>query len=88
MVYISKEPEVETLDLTEELISEGKTVVVSIIEKETGTLRLSKLRSTSVLVRSTFGVPEPTENEIPVKKEELEAVIVPMLAFDRSGARL
>jgi len=88
MVYISKEPEVETLELTEKLISSGKTVIVPIIEKETGTLRLSKLNSTSDLVRSTFGVPEPIGNEIPVKKEEIEAVIVPMLAFDRSGARL
>lgn len=88
MVYISKEPEVETLELTEKLIAAGKTVIVPIIEKETKTLRLSKLSSTSVLVRSTFGVPEPLGNEIPVKREELEAIIVPMLAFDRSGARL
>lgn len=66
----------------------GKTVIVPVIKKDTGTLRLSKINSTSVLVKSTFGVPETTGNEIPAKREEPEAVIVPMLAFDRSGSRL
>lgn len=88
MIYLSKEPEVETLRLSEELLAEGKTLIVPIIEKDTGTLRLSKLKSTSVLIRSTFGVLEPIGNEIPVGNEEIDAVIVPMLAFDRSGARL
>ena len=38
-------------------------------------------------VKSTSGVPEPTGNEIPVGREEPDVIIVPMLAFDRSGSR-
>lgn len=88
MIYISKDPEVETMELLENLLSAGIRVVVPIIERETGSLRLSVVRFPEVFVQSTFGVPEPIGSEIPIYAGEIEAVVVPMLAFDRSGSRL
>ena len=51
-------------------------------------LRLSYLRDLSVLVPSTFGVPEPIGSEIPVDHGDVDTIILPMLGFDREGRRI
>lgn len=88
MVYVSKVPEVETNNLIATLNRRGVQVVVPIIERETCSLRLSYLPDPSVLVPSTFNVPEPIGHELPVRPADIEAVIIPMLAFDLEGNRL
>jgi 5-formyltetrahydrofolate cyclo-ligase len=88
MVYVPKPPEVDTMPLIRHLLQQGVRVVVPIIERETRTLRLSCLEDPDNLVISTFSVPEPIGNEIPVCGEDLEVIIVPLLAFDRAGHRL
>jgi 5-formyltetrahydrofolate cyclo-ligase len=88
MVYVSKPLEVGTQEILDDLICRKKKVVVPIIQQETRTLRLSCLTDTSCLVASTFQVMEPIGNEIPAHPRDVKAVIVPMLAFDRSGHRL
>jgi len=88
MIYCSKNPEVDTLPLISALLQKGIRVVVPIIEQETTSLRLSYLTNCDLLVRSTFSVPEPIGNEIPARPEDIELVIVPMLAFDTTGNRL
>ena len=65
MVYASKPGEVDTSTLIEALLDRGVRVVVPIIERETVGLRLSYLDDPSVLVPSTFGVPEPIAHEKP-----------------------
>ncbi|NLA99740.1 MAG: 5-formyltetrahydrofolate cyclo-ligase [Methanomicrobiales archaeon] len=88
MVYVSKTPEVETNHLIAALNHRGVQVVVPIIERETCGLRLSYLPDPSVLVPSTFNVPEPIGHELPARPADIEAVIIPMLAFDLEGNRL
>jgi 5-formyltetrahydrofolate cyclo-ligase len=88
MAYVSKPPEVDTHPFIRDLLREGRQVVVPIIEKETRTLRLSYLRDTTLLVKSTFHVPEPIGNEIPAQPSDIRTVIIPLLAFDRRGNRL
>ena len=70
------------------LLEEGKTVVVPIIEKETHTLRLSYLTSMDQLEPGTFRVPEPLTHEQPAPASSIDAVLVPMVGFDRKGHRL
>jgi 5-formyltetrahydrofolate cyclo-ligase len=88
MVYASKSPEVDTGMLIDSLIDRYGQVIVPIIERETTSLRLSYLNDPSVLVQSTFKVPEPVNHELPAKAHEVKAVVIPMLAFDREGNRL
>jgi 5-formyltetrahydrofolate cyclo-ligase len=88
MVYASKSPEVDTGTLIAELIGRGTHVVLPIIERETTSLRLSYLKDPTHLVESTFRVPEPIGNEHPAKAEEVDTVVIPMLAFDTEGNRL
>jgi 5-formyltetrahydrofolate cyclo-ligase len=88
MVYTSKEKEVNTIPLITALFKRGNPVIVPIIVKEDVSLRLSYLRDFSVLVPSTFGVPEPIGNEIPATGENVDTIILPMLGFDRTGGRM
>jgi 5-formyltetrahydrofolate cyclo-ligase len=88
MVYSSKEKEVNTKPLIATLLERGNPVVVPIIVKEDVSLRLSYLRDVAALVPSTFGVPEPIGSEIPATGNEVETIVLPMLGFDRRGARI
>ena len=88
LAYAAKDPEVETLVLINRLIKAGKTISVPIIEKETKTLRLSKLSSVADLEPSTFNVPEPLSKENPISPSEIQTVIIPLLGFDRKGNRI
>lgn len=88
MVYASKPAEVATGDLITDLIRRGIRVVVPIIERETCSLRLSYLTDPAVLVAGTFDVPEPLGHESPANAADIQAVIVPMLAYDPEGNRL
>lgn len=88
LVYVSKTPEVYTRAFIDLLLTQGKTVVVPIIEKDTKTLRLSYLEDPTVLRPSTFNVPEPVGHELPAQASDVKVVIIPMLAFDKRGNRL
>jgi 5-formyltetrahydrofolate cyclo-ligase len=88
MVYTSKEKEVNTIPLIETLFKRGNPVIVPIIVKDDVSLRLSYIRDFSVLVPSTFGVPEPIGNEVRAIGEDVETIILPMLGFDRTGRRI
>ncbi len=88
LAYIAKDPEVESMVIVNCLLEEGKTVVVPIIEKETHTLRLSYLTSMDQLEPGTFRVPDPLTHERPAPASSIDAVLVPMVGFDRNGHRL
>jgi 5-formyltetrahydrofolate cyclo-ligase len=88
LAYTSKELEVNTTPIIDALLKNKNPVAVPIIQKEDISLRLSYIRTRSVLVPSTFGVPEPIGNEIPAKPEDITTILLPMLGFDRTGARI
>jgi 5-formyltetrahydrofolate cyclo-ligase len=88
MVYTSKEKEVDTIPIITTLFERGNPVIVPIIVKDDISLRLSYLRDFSVLVPSTFGVPEPIGNEILATGKNVDTIILPMLGFDRTGGRI
>jgi 5-formyltetrahydrofolate cyclo-ligase len=88
MVFTSKEKEVNTRPLIMTLFKQGNPVIVPIIQKADCSLRLSYLRDFSVLVPSTFGVPEPIGSEIPAAAEDIGTIVLPMLGFDRKGGRI
>ncbi|MGD1003902.1 MAG: 5-formyltetrahydrofolate cyclo-ligase [Methanoregulaceae archaeon] len=88
MIYSAKEMEVNTKPIIKTLLKRGNPLVVPIIVKEDISLRLSYLKDLSVLIPSTFGVPEPIGSEIPARSEDIDTIILPMLGFDRNGGRL
>ena len=86
--YISsKNQEVDTHELIRVLVKQKKRVVVPIADKATKMMRHSELFSLSELVGGAYGILEPKMVR-PVPVADLQVVIVPALAVDRTGNRL
>jgi 5-formyltetrahydrofolate cyclo-ligase len=88
LVYVSKEPEVNTFSLISHLLERGTRVVVPIIQRHDHSLRFSFLNDLSCLKLSTFNVPEPIGNEIPADPKEIQVAVIPLIGFDEHGNRL
>ena len=83
----SKNNEVDTHDLIRWMLKERKRVVVPISDTATKHMRHSEIFSLSELSVNSFGIYEP-KLERNVKPEEIEVIIVPVLAVDRKGNRI
>ena len=90
MFYVSKHYEVDTHQMIDESITMGKKVVVPITLKEEKMLKLSELKDrVKELIKSHYGIHEPGEKYIrPVSFKSVDLMVIPGLAFDRSGHRL
>ena len=90
MFYVSKDYEVDTHNMIDESIAMGKKVVVPITLKEEKRLRPSELKDREKeLIKGHYGIHQPGEEHIrPVPLEEVDLMVVPALAFDKSGHRL
>jgi 5-formyltetrahydrofolate cyclo-ligase len=86
--YISIHGEVQTRSLIESLLNGGKKVCVPRCEKN-GVMDACYISSLDDLIpQPPFGIPEPDMNAEVVDPAKIDFVIVPGLAFDRSGNRL
>ncbi|MCD6557692.1 MAG: 5-formyltetrahydrofolate cyclo-ligase [Candidatus Aenigmarchaeota archaeon] len=90
LFYVSTKNEVETHRIIEELLSSGeKNVIVPITDKKNKILKLSVIKSFSELTPRTHGILEPENKFIrPIEPEKVDLVIVPGIAFDKSGNRI
>ena len=86
--YAALPYEVQTWRVIQQMLASGKRVVVPVVEGRR--LRLSELRDPAKdLAPGAFGVREPTPATFrPMRPERVDLVVVPGLAFDRSGHRL
>lgn len=85
--FISAFNEPNTTAIIERLWSEGRRVIVPITDTENTTLILSYIESMTDLEKGAFGILEPTAIK-PAKESDIGAVLVPGLAFDKSGGRM
>ncbi len=87
--YISFRTEVETHTFLKRVLSEGMRVTVPIVERihNNKVLVHTEIKGLSNLADGSFGLREPVER-IPASLDALDAVIVPLVAFDRHGTRL
>jgi 5-formyltetrahydrofolate cyclo-ligase len=87
--YISFRSEVETHEYIEHALREGLRVTVPIVEGtgETSGLAHTVISGLSDLVDGPLVIKEPRTGK-PASLESLDAVIVPLVAFDRFGTRL
>lgn len=89
---VERVEEVDLGSLHDELIARG-VLALPRIDWDNRTMRAwllpraERVDRSRDLVARRFGVPEPAHGE-PIDLEQLDAVLVPGLAFDRSGARL
>ncbi len=88
LCHVSKDSEVETQALMENLLKEGRRVLIPVAKRD-GTLQWSKLNRLDELEPGAFGVLEPRADSLRLREPAKNAlVIVPCVAFDMSGQRL
>ena len=89
-IYISAiNNEVDTLGLILHLFEQGKQVIVPKCSLRSTDLHNIRIYSLEELKPAKFGLMEPDYNqEREIMPSQLDIVIVPLLAFDRSGGRI
>lgn len=85
--FISAFKEPDTVEIIKALLGEGKGVIVPITHTGTNTLSLSYVEDFGDLKTGAFGILEPSVIKS-AQENDIDAVLVPGLAFDRSGGRM
>lgn len=89
MVYLSFGSEVLTDDLIRWCWGEGKRIVVPFCHVESRELTACRIDGFDELVTGHYGIRAPKEGLLrPVDGGEIEAILVPAVAFDRRGYRI
>jgi len=90
MVYLAFRQEVDTASLISQALAAGKQAVVPVCLENPRRLLASRLLNTEEdLAPGAWGILEPKPESLrPVDPAEIDLVLVPGVAFDRSGNRL
>lgn len=87
--YVAWGNEVRTHDLIETLLAHGKRLVVPKVDLPHHRLLHGAIRSFDELRPGAFGILEPPEERlVPVDLSEIDAILVPGVAFDLHGHRV
>ncbi len=87
MVYLSAFKEPKTRGIITSLLNSGIKTVVPISNTDTFTITPSELTSIDTLKHGAYGIYEPKEC-IPVAINEIDAALIPGIAFSKNGGRL
>lgn len=87
MLYLSAKNEPDTLNLARIALNDGKKIVVPITNTADNTLSLSYIDGLNSLKVGAFGILEPIKT-VPCGYDEIDAVVVPGLVFDKKGGRI
>ncbi|MGX6962206.1 5-formyltetrahydrofolate cyclo-ligase [Vagococcus xieshaowenii] len=85
--YIGMEEEINTWQFIEYFLSDNKRVCVPKVVAP-DEMELREIMCDSCLVRSSFGVLEPTEENMLVNSKSVDLVLVPCITANRQGDRL
>ncbi|MGL6187384.1 MAG: 5-formyltetrahydrofolate cyclo-ligase [Clostridium chrysemydis] len=85
-IYIGFGSEINTKSLIKIMLKEGKEVFVpKVLEEEMIALKITSLNN---LIESKFKILEPVGEKSDIDGEEFDLIIMPGVAFDRSGNRI
>jgi 5-formyltetrahydrofolate cyclo-ligase len=85
LTFLSVGTEVETRGMVDRLREQGARVLVPVVED--GTIEAVELLPGAPLATSSFGILTPADGWV-VEPAEIDMVVTPGLAFDRTGSRL
>ena len=88
LTYMGFGSEIETQPLLERIIADGKMVVLPRVDKTSQTLMRHSVESVAELQSSRWGIFEPATSSPMVALKEVGFVLLPGVAFDRTGNRL
>lgn len=86
MLYYSLPDEVDTHELTGQLVAQGKTVLLPRVTAD-GTIEVCQYAGADDLRPGPFGIMEPV-GPLFTRLSDIDAVVVPGMAFDSTGRRL
>lgn len=87
MAYLSSFNEVCVDDTIRTLLEGGITVAAPVSDKSDFSITPFELTDLSAVACGAYGIREPLQNKA-IDKENIDAVIVPGIGFDRNGARI
>ena len=90
MFYMSKSYEVDTMAMIEEALGLGKRVIIPVTKTQEKSLIPSEIKDPKKdLVKGPFGICEPKKEYMnTMDPKDIDAVIVPGIAFDKKGNRI
>lgn len=88
LIYMGFGSEIETQALLERVLADAKTVVLPRVDRASQSLILHVVRNVSELVTSKWGIREPHVAAPSMPIHAIEFMLMPGVAFDRSGNRL
>ncbi len=86
LFYASLSGEVQTKGMIEHALSIGKRVALPKISGER--MSLHKISTWDELEKNGMGIPEPKANSREIPLKEIDLILLPGIAFDRTGNRL
>lgn len=86
--YVSKEDEVQTGAIIEAALAEGKSVAVPKVDTATDELLFFEIENLRDLSPGHFGILEPQGVGRPLRLDETDAILVPLVAWDGRGYRI
>ena len=87
MLYIPLRNETDTKDIIKKAFEDGKVLVFPITERENGEITPYFAEKDTVFKKGNFSVFEPCDTQM-ADPEKIDVVIVPGIAFDKSGNRI
>ncbi|MFW2489532.1 5-formyltetrahydrofolate cyclo-ligase [Clostridium chromiireducens] len=87
-VYISYDSEIDTRLIINKALKDNKKIYVPRTEFETRIMDAVEIKSFDNLIKSNYGILEPSKNEPCINPNELDLIVVPGVAFDRNGGRM
>ena len=88
LTYMGFGSEIETQAFFLRIIADGKTAVLPRVDQATQSLILHSARHLSELLAGKWGIREPHPDAPTVSMSAIDFILMPGVAFDRSGNRL
>lgn len=87
-IYISYDSEINTIEIINKAFKDGKKIYVPRTEFETRLMDAVEITSFDNLIKSSYGILEPSMEVLQVNPNKLDLIVVPGVAFDRNGGRM
>lgn len=87
-IYISYDSEINTREIINKAFKDGKKIYVPRTEFETRLMDAVEITSFDNLIKSSYGILEPSMEVLQVNPNKLDLIVVPGVAFDRNGGRM
>lgn len=87
MLYMPLGNEISTLEIISDAFGRGKDVLVPVTDSNTFDITACKITENTEFEKGVFSLTEP-KDRLPFYSSEIDVVLVPGIAFDRTGGRI